>query len=94
MKLDDSALFYHSHEGNCVMGTMQVIEESHQDPTTLDSQCMSVTFEPVKSFNNPVSLSKLKEQSELSGMILIRQPRLAVSLLNGPEYKRIITMGM
>lgn len=30
MKLDDEVFFYHSQEGNCIMGKMKVIEEAHQ----------------------------------------------------------------
>lgn len=36
MRLGDEVLFYHSQEGNCIVGKMKVIEEAHQDKTTAD----------------------------------------------------------
>ncbi len=61
MKLGDEALFYHSQEGNCIMGKMKVIEEAHQDKTTDDSRWVSVTFQPIEAFENPISLVQIKQ---------------------------------
>jgi predicted RNA-binding protein with PUA-like domain len=44
MKLGDQVLFYHSQQGNCILGIMQVVEEAHQDKTTADPRWVSVTF--------------------------------------------------
>jgi predicted RNA-binding protein with PUA-like domain len=90
MKLDDEVLFYHSQEGNCIMGKMKVIEEAHQDKTTVDKQWVSVTFEPMGSFDNPISLQKIKETSGLENIGLIKQPRLAVMPLSLEEFEIII----
>jgi predicted RNA-binding protein with PUA-like domain len=92
MKLGDLVLFYHSQEGNSVMGTMKVIEEAHQDPTTDDPQWLSVTFEPVESFPDPLSLHKIKADTLLSTIGLIRQPRLAVMSLTEQEFQQIILL--
>jgi predicted RNA-binding protein with PUA-like domain len=90
MKLDDEVLFYHSQEGNCIMGKMKVIEEARPDKTTDDPRWVSVTFEPVESFKNPVSLQQIKSVPELQHIGLIRQPRLAVMSLKREEYKQLI----
>ena len=89
MKLGDEVLFYHSQEGNCVMGIMKVIEEAHQDKTTVDSRWVSVTFEPIESFEKPVSLQKIKETNGLENIALIKQPRLAVMKLSENEFRII-----
>ena len=89
MALDDLVLFYHSQEEKQVMGIMKVIKTAHQDPTTADPQWVSVTFEPVKSLNPPVSLSKIKETVTLQQISLIRQPRLAVMPLKKEEFEGI-----
>lgn len=86
MKLGDEVLFYHSQEGNCIMGKMKVIEEAHQDKTTDDARWVSVTFEPVESFEHPLSLQKIKKTAGLENLSLIRQPRLAVMRLSEIEY--------
>lgn len=90
MKLGDEVLFYHSQQGNCIMGKMKVTEEAHQDKTTDDPRWVSVTFEPVESFKNPVSLQQIKSVPELQHIGLIRQPRLAVVPLKREEYKQLI----
>ncbi len=92
MKLGDEALFYHSQEGNCVMGKMKVIEEAHQDPTTTDDRWQSVTFEPTETFETPVSLSQIKTTAELSNIALVKQPRLAVSQLTREEFQKIVSL--
>ena len=86
MKLSDLVLFYHSQEENCIMGIMKVVKETHQDPTTDDARWVSVTFEPVDSFEKPVSLKTIKAVNALSGIALIKQPRLAVMPLNKNEF--------
>lgn len=91
MKIDDEVLFYHSQEGNCIMGRMKVIEEVHQDKTTADNQWVSVTFEPIESFENPISLQKIKETAGLESIGLIKQPRLAVMKLKKEEFDLILS---
>ncbi|MBL7112829.1 MAG: EVE domain-containing protein [Bacteroidales bacterium] len=93
MKKGDEALFYHSQQGNCVMGRMKVIQETHQDPTTSDPQWVSVTFEPVETFVHPVSLAEIKREPGLTGIGLIRQPRLAVVKLSKVEFDIVVALG-
>lgn len=90
MKAYDEVLFYHSQEGNCIMGRMKVIAEAHQDPTTTDARWVSVTFEPVESFEMPIPLTAIKANTILSNIGLIRQPRLAVMKLLKDEYVEIL----
>lgn len=92
MKFNDQVLFYHSQEGNCVLGIMKVTEEAHQDKTTDDPQWVSVTFEPIESFKKPVSLQKIKETNGLESIGLIKQPRLAVMKLSEIEFKIISSL--
>lgn len=89
MKLGDEVLFYHSQEGNCIMGKMKVIEEAYQDKTTDDTRWVSVTFEPVESFKTPISLEKIKGTKELENVGLIKQPRLSVMKLSKEEIEKI-----
>lgn len=91
MKLGDEVLFYHSQEGNCIMGKMKVTEEAHQDKTTADTRWISVTFEPVESLI-PVSLKKIKTVKKLENTGLIRQPRLSVMPLLEEEFKDILKL--
>ncbi len=92
MKLGDEVLFYHSQEGNSIMGKMKVIEEAHQDKTTDDTRWLSVTFEPVESFKTPISLEKIKGTKELENIGLIKQPRLPVMKLSNNEFEIIVSL--
>ena len=92
MRLGDEVLFYHSQEGNCVMGKMRVIEEAHQDKTTDDPRWVSVTFEPTESFAKPISLREIKSTKGLESIGLIKQPRLAVMQLRKHEFEIILNL--
>jgi predicted RNA-binding protein with PUA-like domain len=89
MKMGDEVLFYHSQEGNEIMGLMKVSEEAHQDKTTSESQWISVTFEPTESFSKPISLQIIKGTKGLENIGLIKQPRLAVMKLTVAEFELI-----
>jgi predicted RNA-binding protein with PUA-like domain len=91
MKIDDEVLFYHSQEGNCIMGRMKVIEKAHQDKTTIDAKWVSVTFEPIESLVNPISLQRIKETNSLGNIGLVKQPRLAVMKLKKEEFDLILS---
>jgi predicted RNA-binding protein with PUA-like domain len=93
MKLGDQILFYHSQKEKQVMGTMKVIVEAHQDPTTTNPKWVSVTFEPIETFKYPISLQQIKAIPELKEIGLIKQPRLAVMKLGENEYNVIVNIG-
>ncbi len=92
MKIGDEVLFYHSQEGNCIMGKMIVIEEAHQDKTTDNTNWVSVTFEPIKTINTPITLRKIKSTNGLENIGLIKQPRLAVMRLSKVEFDLILSL--
>lgn len=89
MELGDEVLFYHSQEGNEIMGKMIVTEEAHQDKTTDDARWVSVTFEPIESFSNPISLQAIKNTKGLENIGLVKQPRLSVMKLSIEEFQMI-----
>lgn len=62
---------------------------NNQDKTTADSRWVSVTFEPVESFENPVSLRTIKTTAGLENIGLVKQPRLAVMPLSREEFEVI-----
>lgn len=71
------------------MGIMKVIKEAHQDPTTDDTRWVSVTFEPVETLKKPLFLKEIRLVSELTGLPLLKQPRLAVMKLTESEFNII-----
>jgi predicted RNA-binding protein with PUA-like domain len=93
MELDDAVLFYHSQQGQQVMGTMRVTKTAHQDKTTTDERWVSVTFEPVETLAHPVSLRQIKENAALANIALVKQSRLAVMPVEEQVYIEIMEMG-
>ena len=85
-------MVYHSQEGNEVMGLKEVMEEAHQDPTTIDSKWVTVTIEPIRSLLSSVSLKRIKDEPHLFEIALIKQERLAVMKLGEEEIERIISL--
>ena len=69
MQLGDQVLFYHSNEGKEIVGVAEVARESYQDPTTDDPKWLSVTFEPVETFEKAIALSQIKEIPELAELV-------------------------
>lgn len=93
MKLGEKVLFYHSQKEQKIMGVMKVIEEAHQDFTTNDPKWVSVTFEPIHSFESPITLAQLKEVESFGNLGLIKQPRLSVMPVTESIYNQIVAMG-
>jgi predicted RNA-binding protein with PUA-like domain len=92
MKLGEQVLFYHSQDGNEVVGLMKVAEEAHQDKTTDDVRWVSVTFVPIETLKTPVALHIIKKTDGLENIGLIKQPRLAVMKLSVNEFKIISSL--
>jgi predicted RNA-binding protein with PUA-like domain len=72
---------------------MKVIDEAHQDKTTADPRWISVTFEPVETFQNPISLATIKTTEGLEKIGLVIQPRLAVMKLEDEDFEQLSMLG-
>lgn len=53
-------------------------------------QWLTCDFAPIRSLACPVSLAEIKAESRLTGMGLVRQPRLAVMPLTAQEFDIIV----
>ncbi|MEW6470594.1 MAG: EVE domain-containing protein, partial [Bacteroidota bacterium] len=92
MKKGDQVLFYHSMEGQEVVGIAKVIREAYQDPTT-DEDWSAVDLAPVKALKKTVPLEAIRKEKKLQNIYLIRQARLSVMPLEKEEYEHIVKMG-
>lgn len=92
MKTDDLVLFYHSMEGQEVVGIAKVIKEAYQDPTT-EEDWSAVDLAPVKPLKKTVTLESIRAEKKLHNIYLIRQARLSVMPLEKNEYEMIVKMG-
>lgn len=92
MAKGDVVLYYHSMEGLEIVGVAEVIKTAYQDPTTEDSQWVSVDLKPKLKFKKPVSLLEIKQNKKLASMQLVRISRLSVSAVTPEEYQIILNM--
>lgn len=92
MQIGDKCLFYHSNEGKEVVGIAEVIKTAYQDPTTTETAWVVVDVKPIQKLEHPVSLETMKSDNRLSGLGLIRQPRLSVIALTQDEYNIILQL--
>jgi predicted RNA-binding protein with PUA-like domain len=92
MKKGDQAFFYHSNEGVEIVGIMEIVRESYQDPTSDDPNWLSVDVKPVKKLKKPVSLASIKAEKKLANMALVRLGRLSVQPVTSDEWEMVLKM--
>jgi predicted RNA-binding protein with PUA-like domain len=92
MKKNDPVFFYHSNEGMEIVGIAKVAKEFYQDPTTTDTNWVTVDLKPDKKLKKPVSLTQIKAEKRLSNMALVRIGRLSVQPVTDEEWEIIMKM--
>lgn len=92
MKIGDICCFYHSNEGKEIVGLAKVIKENYQDPTTDNPAWLVVEITPLHKLKKPVTLERMKNESLLQTIDLIRIGRLSVSKLKKEEFDFIIKL--
>ncbi len=92
MKSGDLLLFYHSGEGKEVVGIAKVVGEHRPDPTS-DEDWSVVDIAPSQRFATPVTLSDMRANPKLEGMVLLKKSRLSVVPLTLPEFREVLAMG-
>jgi len=92
MRVGDEALFYHSGEGKAVVGVAKVVREAFPDASDPSGRFVAVELEPVRAIGRPVTLSEMKANAALAGMVMLRQGRLSVSPVTAQEWAAIMAM--
>ena len=89
MKKGDKCFFYHSNIGKEIVGIVQVIKESFQDPTDKKKCFVAVRVKHKKTFSKPVSLNSIKKHPYLKELSLVKQSRLSVMPIDTKSWKII-----
>ena len=108
MRVGDEVLFYHSScKVPAVVGTARVASEPYPDPTQFDPESkyydpksskddprwVLVDVEFVRKFDEPVTLTQIKQQKELDDMILTRRGnRLSIMPVEASHWDVIMAM--
>ncbi len=108
MKSGDAVLFYHSGKTPEVVGVAKVVGVPHADQTALDKKnehfdpkstkdnpiwmCVDLAF--VKKLKSPVTLSQIKFEPKLKGIMLTQTGnRLSVQPVSEDHFEQILKMG-
>ena len=93
MKKGDLCFFYHSNIGKEIVGIEEVIKEAYLDKTDKTERFFAVTVKYVKKLNTPISLEKIKKNSQLGHLSLVKQSRLSVMPIDSKSWKILNNMG-
>jgi predicted RNA-binding protein with PUA-like domain len=93
MRLGDRGLLYHSQSDRAVVGTVEVVAESHPDETTDDPRWDCVDIRALAPLPRPVPLAEIKASPALSDSALVRQARLSVQPVSPEAWRAILSMG-
>jgi len=91
MRDGDLALFYHSGDERSVLGVARVASDPYPDPKAKDWTVVDVR--PDYALKAPVTLDRIKDETALKEMVLVRQSRLSVQPVRKPEFDAIVKMG-
>ena len=93
MKLGDLGFFYHSGEERSVVGIVKVASAIHPDAGDATGKWECVDVVAVKTLPRPVSLDQIKTVPALAEMVLVRNSRLSVQPVTGPEWNLVCKLG-
>jgi predicted RNA-binding protein with PUA-like domain len=84
----DRILYYHTGKEKAIVGEMRAVGNPHPDKDN-DDKAVVVEVEPVKRLKNPVSLARVKADSQLKNWELARLPRLSVMPVTEDQWRRV-----
>ncbi len=96
MEKGDEVFFYHSVSEKAVVGLATVIRTAYPDPTVEadeKGEWVCVDLKAGKALPHPVTLEAIKAHGGLKKMPLIRQSRLSVMPVTGPEAAILRQLG-
>jgi predicted RNA-binding protein with PUA-like domain len=91
MKKGERAFFYHTGKERAIVGIVRVIAEAHPDST--DSAWCAVDVAAAQQLPTPVGLDRIKAESHLTAMALVRLPRLSVQPVMEAEWRIVCQIG-
>lgn len=92
IKKNDILFFYISNEAKAILGTLKVTKEYFQDPTTEDTNWVSIEVKFDKEFKKQVTLAEIKQNSKLQSVPLIKHTRLSVMPISEEEFEEILRL--
>ncbi len=92
MSRGDMVFFYHSNVGVEIVGIAAVAKNAYQDPTTDNGAWVVVDLKPIRKLKKAVPLDRIKKDTRLAKMDLVRLGRLSVQTVKEEEWNIILEM--
>ena len=92
MKKGDYCFFYHSVNEKSIIGIVEVHKEYYPDPTDKSKKFVAIDVKTLRKLKHPVTLDRIKKNSKLNDVPLIKQSRLSVMPLTGIEFNEILKL--
>jgi predicted RNA-binding protein with PUA-like domain len=89
VKPGDRVLYYHTGKERAIVGEMRVVDGPMADPAGDDSKAVVVKVEPVKQWQEPLPLERIKQDPQLAGWDLVRLARLSVVPVSPEQWQRV-----
>jgi predicted RNA-binding protein with PUA-like domain len=85
----DRIFYYHTGKEKAVVAEMRAESDAQADPQGDDPKAVLVKVQPVRRLQHPVSLGRIKADTELTGWDLVRLPRLSVMPVSAEQWRRV-----
>lgn len=85
----DRALFYHTGDVKAIVGEMRIVGGPRPDDSSDDEKAVVVDVEPVRAWPVPLTLSRIKADSQLQDWQLVRNSRLSVVPIDAAQWQRL-----
>ena len=92
MQKGDEVLYYHSNEGVEIVGIATVAREAYPDPTSTSDAWVVVDIKPKRKLKKTVTLARVKADSRLREMALVRLGRLSVQPVTRLEWEVVMEL--
>ena len=92
MKKGDHCFFYHSVNEKSVIGIVEVHKEHYPDPTDKSKKFVAIDVKALRKLKHPVTLDRIKINTKLNDIPLIKQSRLSVMPLTSKEFNEILKL--
>lgn len=108
MAIGDQVLFYHSNaDPPAVVGIAEIVKTAYPDPTQFDKKDTHydpqserssprwdmVNIRHVRRFSRPLTLDRLRKETKLKEMVLLRKgSRLSVQPVSPQEWEHILSL--
>ena len=92
MKKGDQCFFDHSVKEKSIIGIVEVSKEHYPDPTDKSKKFVAIDVKALKKLKYPVTLDRIKKNTKLKNIPLIKQSRLSVMPLTINEFNEVLKL--